>query len=218
MANQKNAFLSFIRRNLFYIVLLLVMLVLTGVGVAILLNSDRGTYVSKIDSESVSQSLTDTDKDSDSSSDKPIVDDKPKVIVFGMPLENGTVTKGYTADTLVFNDTLQAYTGHMGVDVASQDGAKVLCAYDGTIESITTEYLLGTTVIVKHESGLKTVYNSIDADESLKVGQNVKKGDVLGEASDNNKQEYKDGAHLHFEVYENGKRIDPEKYLLTDGK
>lgn len=218
MANQKNAFLSFIRRNLFYIVLLLVMLVLTGVGVAILLNSDRGTYVSKIDSDSISQSLTDKDKDSDSSSDKPIVDDKPKVIVFGMPLENGTVTKGYTADTLVFNDTLQAYTGHMGIDVTSQDGAKVLCAYDGTIESITTEYLLGTTVTIKHENGLKTVYNSIDADESLKVGQNVKKGDVLGEASDNNKQEYKDGAHLHFEVYENGKRIDPEKYLLTDDK
>lgn len=214
MANQKKSFGNFIKKNLFYVVLLLVMLVLTGVGVALLINSEPSAPVANITS--------DTDKNppaSDGGEEKPDdSDNKPTVIVFSTPLENGTMTTAFTENSVIFNKTLQAYTGHMGVDFVGESNAKVLCAYDGTIESITTEYLYGTTVIVKHENGLKTVYNSIDADENLKVGQTVKKGDALGVASDNNKQEYKDGAHLHFEVYENGKRINPEKYLLTDEK
>lgn len=214
MANQKKSFGNFIKKNLFYVVLLLVMLVLTGVGVVLLLNSEPSAPVVNITS--------DTDKNppaSDSDEEKPDdSDDKPTVIVFSIPLENGTMTTAFTADSVIFNKTLQAYTGHMGVDFVGDGDSKVLCAYDGTIESITAEYLYGTTITVKHENGLKTVYNSIDADENLKEGQSVKKGDVLGVASDNNKQEYKDGAHLHFEVYENGTRINPEKYLITDEK
>ena len=39
------------------------------------------------------------------------------------------------------------------------------------------------------------------------------KGQVLGTISATNLQEYKDGAHLHFQTMENGAYIDPEKYL-----
>ena len=46
----------------------------------------------------------------------------------------------------------------------------------------------------------------------------MKKGDTIATVSDNNRQEYKDGAHLHFEVIENGKKIDPETYLLSAEK
>lgn len=215
MANQKNSFRSFIKKNLFYVVLLLVMFILTGLGVALLVSSDQSEPVANISSDSdTTSSSDDGEQEKPDDSDK----DKPTVIVFSMPIENGTMTNAYTADSVVFNKTLQAYTGHMGVDFAAESNAKVLCVYDGTVESITTEYLYGTTITVKHENGLKSVYNSIEADEDLKVGQSVKKGDVLGEVSDNNKQEYKDGAHLHFEVYENNKRVNPEKYLITDEK
>jgi murein DD-endopeptidase MepM/ murein hydrolase activator NlpD len=65
---------------------------------------------------------------------------------------------------------------------------------------------------------LVTVYNSLADGESVTVGEQVKKGDVLGQVSSSNRQESKSGAHLHFEVKENGENIDPIKYLDVQEK
>ena len=139
-------------------------------------------------------------------------------VSFIMPCEGASVIKSYTENTLVFNSTLGAYMGHMGIDFAASEGAEVVCVYDGVIESITTSYLTGTTVIVNHGNDLKTVYNSIDANEALYEGATVKQGAVLGYVSANNLQEYKDGPHLHFEVIKGGDKINPNDYLIGDEK
>ncbi|MBP5373087.1 MAG: M23 family metallopeptidase [Clostridia bacterium] len=141
-----------------------------------------------------------------------------KEVAFIMPVEGGEVLKDYTAATVVYNQTLGIFTGHLALDVGGAVDANVFAAYDGEIESITTGYLEGTTVTVNHGNGLKTVYNSIEADEGLSVGDKVMQGDVIGVISTNNRQEYKDGAHLHFEVWENGEKISPFKYLTIDEK
>ena len=138
--------------------------------------------------------------------------------MFSLPVANSTVIKSYTSSTVVFNKTLGVYTGHMGIDFAAEAGTAVVAAYDGTIESVTSSYLQGTTITINHGNGLKTIYNSVEANENLAEGQKVKKGDTIATVSDNNRQEYKDGAHLHFEVIENGKKIDPETYLLSAEK
>ncbi len=137
-----------------------------------------------------------------------------KEIVFIIPVENGSILKEFTETTVVWNQTLGMYCGHMGIDIKGEENAKVLSAYDGKIKSITTSYLEGTTVVVDHSNGLESVYNSLEVNENLEVGDTVSQGDELGVISTNNRQEYKDGAHLHFEVKENGKVISPNKYLL----
>ena len=86
------------------------------------------------------------------------------------------------------------------------------------MESVQTSYLTGTTITINHGNGLKTVYNSVEADEKLYEGKKVEKGEVLGKISANNLQEYKDGAHLHFEVIKNNEKIDPEEYLIGEEK
>ncbi len=141
-----------------------------------------------------------------------------KEIIFIMPVENGVCIKEFTDDTVVFNQTLNVYTGHMGMDIAGDEGAKVFCCYDGEIESITTGYLEGTTITINHGNGLKSVYNSLEALEGLEVGMVMLQGEELGVISTNNRQEYKDGAHLHFEVLENDVKISPTKYLYADEK
>lgn len=158
------------------------------------------------------------DDRTDNSDDKP--DDKPvaEVISFITPVQGGTVLKEYTDNSVVYSSTLGVYTGHMGVDFKGAENAKVVAAYKGTVKEITTAYLTGTTVKIDHGNGLYSVYNSVEPVETLKVGDKVEQGDTLGTVSTNNKQEYKDGAHLHFEVIENNVKISPLKYLTTEEK
>ena len=140
-----------------------------------------------------------------------------KPIIFVMPVESSTSISEYS-EQMVFNSTLGRFSAHLAVDFFAPEGTKVLAVYDGTVESVTTEFLTGTTVIIDHGNGLKTVYNSLADGDSVIVGQTVKTGDVIGEVSLSNRQEYKEGAHLHFQVIENDVVIDPAKYLTFNEK
>jgi murein DD-endopeptidase MepM/ murein hydrolase activator NlpD len=119
---------------------------------------------------------------------------------------------------MVFNSTLDRYQVHNAIDFYAQEGTPVYAVYDGTIESVTNDLLKGVTVTIDHGNGLKTVYNSLADGETVIVGQTVKQGDIIGEVSVTNRQEYGEGAHLHFQVLENGQVIDPAKYLTLDEK
>ena len=144
---------------------------------------------------------------------KPVV----SVIVFDMPV-NGTIIKDYVSAGVVYNQTLNLYSGHKAIDFAGEEGAVVKAVYGGQVENVEVSKLEGTTVTIDHGNGLKTVYNSIEVNEDIVIGKTLNKGDAIGVISTNNKLEYKDGAHLHFEVLENGEKIDPYKYLLTEEK
>ena len=117
------------------------------------------------------------------------------------------------------NTTLDKYYLHTGIDFAGEAGDEVYAALDGTVESITTDPLLmGTTITLAHENGLKTVYTFVEAADGLEVGETVEKGDVIATVAEAMGQEYKDGAHLHFEVFLNGEAVDPETYLEISEK
>ena len=239
MSEKKNnkSLLNFIKKNLYYLVIgVSLVIIATVIAIVLFTNkpnqaitpnesyveSEKPSNAGNKDSEKDSEKPTESDKpgestkdsEDESSSDKPTVNK----IVFTLPVATSTIIKGYTSSTVVFNKTLGVYTGHMGIDFAAEAGTDVVAAYDGTVESIVTSYLQGTTITIDHGNGLKSIYNSIDADENLAEGKTVKKGDKIGEVSDNNRQEYKDGPHLHFEVLEDGKKIDPETYLLSSPK
>lgn len=238
MSEKKNSksLLNFIKKNLYYLVIgVSLVIIATVIAIVLFTNkpnqaitpnesyveSEKPSNAGEKNSEKTSEKPNESDKESDDPKpDDEKKSDEPAVnkIVFTLPVATSTVIKGYTSSTVVFNKTLGVYTGHMGIDFAADAGTAVVAAYDGTIESIVTSYLQGTTITIDHGNGLKSIYNSIDADENLSEGKKVKKGDKIGEVSDNNRQEYKDGPHLHFEVVENGKKIDPETYLLTSEK
>ncbi|MGN0803796.1 MAG: peptidoglycan DD-metalloendopeptidase family protein [Candidatus Coproplasma sp.] len=108
---------------------------------------------------------------------------------------------------------------HKGIDFAGDVGTEVLCAYDGTVESIVLDNSLdGNKVTIKHADGVKTTYSFIDVNESIKVGKDVKRGDVIGTISQSTGSECNLQPHLHFEVIANGKNADPELYLEMSPK
>ena len=101
----------------------------------------------------------------------------------------------------------------------AEAGVEVLAAQTGTVESIYKEDLLsGTEIVINHGNGLKTVYRFIEEAEGLKVGDQVERGEVIGVVAEANGDEYKEGAHLHFEVLQNGANVDPAIHLTLEEK
>ena len=155
----------------------------------------------------------DDDKDDDDDDDEDPGEPGGTEIVFSLPVSGATVGTGYT---FWYNSTLNRYNLHTGVDFKAEAGTSVTAAYAGTVESVTQTLLEGGKVVIDHGNGLKTEYASIDVSESLRAGDKVEQGDVLGTvsaAADAMGNEYNEGAHLHFEVVEDGESIDPVAYL-----
>ena len=225
MSEKKNiSLLNFFRKNLYYFMIGASLIIIATV-IAIVLANDTSNATGGIKEsikpiESIKESERDSQPESEKEPENENESSKPTdtKIIFTLPVSSGTVIKSYTSSTVVFNQTLGVYTGHMGIDFGAEAGTAVLCAYDGKIESITSAYLQGTTITVDHGNGLKTVYNSIDADEGLTEGQTVSAGQTLGVVSDNNRQEYKDGPHLHFEVSVDGAKANPLDYISDEAK
>ena len=132
------------------------------------------------------------------------------------PLETVTILNEYG---FYHNKTLGAYYEHGGVDFSANAGASVLAVESGVVESIyKDDLLLGTEIVLDHGDGLKTVYRFVTETDGLKVGDRVTKGQVIACVAEANGNEYKDGAHLHFEVRKDGKTVDPAVYLTLEEK
>ncbi len=103
---------------------------------------------------------------------------------------------------------------HAGLDLAADVGTAVVCCFDGKVESIVLgDQLDGNTVTVSHANGLKTVYSFLTPDENIKVGAEVKRGELLGTVAEPTGSECSLSPHIHFEVVKNGVSDDPELYL-----
>ena len=136
-----------------------------------------------------------------------------EVITFTSPVMNGTVLKGYSDTELQYNKTLKLWEVHKAVDFAADIGTDVLAAYDGKVTSVSTNLLAGTVVEIDHGNGLKTTYGSLDSNVSVKVGQSVAKGDIIGKASNTATAETSTEGEVHFEVWKDGNLVDPSSYL-----
>ena len=95
--------------------------------------------------------------------------------------------------------------------VAHSDG-KIIQAQDG-LGNMKGTNSYGNYVKIDHGNGYCTLYAHMQKGISVRNGQYVKKGQVLGYMG-NTGNSY--GAHLHFEVWKGGTRINPTEYLEKD--
>ncbi|MBQ4100983.1 MAG: M23 family metallopeptidase [Oscillospiraceae bacterium] len=128
---------------------------------------------------------------------------------------SGEVINKYSGDTLVMSVTLGDYRTHNGVDFKTKLGAPVKAVAGGTITSITTDDVWGTTIQLTHPNGIVSVYSSLSDTVSVKVNDVVEIGDILGSVDNSALCESALDTHLHFEMMQNGVWLDP---LETMGK
>ena len=139
--------------------------------------------------------------------------------VFTAPLKGKTV-RAYAKDELLYSETLRQWMTHPGLDIASAAGTPVVAAADGTVTEVTQDALLGYTVTVDHGEGLTTVYASLSRDGRPAQGAKLRAGDPVGLCDVTAQSETALGAHLHFEVRQDGEDVDPNEFYpdLNEGK
>jgi len=154
-----------------------------------------------------------------STAENPIVTvSAPPALTFSAPMLNAEVVKEFSANEIYLNKTNGKWEFHSGVDLISDDLA-VFSAADGKISAVYSNYSDGQVVVITHSNNFKSVYSSLDADSLLvEVGDNVKRGDRIGTASDTANYEQLDGKHLHFELLQHDQKIDPSNYLEFENK
>ncbi|WP_099159420.1 M23 family metallopeptidase [Virgibacillus ndiopensis] len=140
-----------------------------------------------------------------------------------MPVENPDkaeiVTKfyDYNADEKDQESALVLYNNRYyqstGIDIAQADGETfdVMASLSGSVTNVKEDPLLGNVVELTHENEVTTYYASL-GEISVKAGDEVKQGDVLGTAGKNlfGKDS---GTHVHFELRKDGKEVNPEAFF-----
>ena len=93
---------------------------------------------------------------------------------------------------------------HGGTDIAAPLGTPILAAADGTVVTATWHNSYGYYVKIKHDDTYSTLYAHCSA-LHVSVGQTVKQGQVIADCGSTG---YSTGPHCHFEVIQNGVRVD----------
>lgn len=110
---------------------------------------------------------------------------------------------------LVFNQT---FSTSSGVSIAiNSEPFEIVAAMSGEIAEIKHDDFTGNSITIHHVNGTETRYSSI-TDILVKEGDVVAQGEQIATATQN-EQNPTAGIHLHFEVLENGKPINPRSLL-----
>jgi lipoprotein NlpD len=96
-----------------------------------------------------------------------------------------------------------------GIDIAGKMGQQVMAAGSGKVMYAGSGIRgYGNLVIVKHSNSLLSAY-AHNRTILVKEGQNVTKGQPIAEMGDSDA----DAVKLHFEIRQQGKPVDPAKFL-----
>jgi murein DD-endopeptidase MepM/ murein hydrolase activator NlpD len=104
------------------------------------------------------------------------------------------------------------WTMHYGIDISTNTGNPIMATADGIVIKVQTDKYLGKNVTISHGNGFTTVYGHM-SNFAVRAGQKVKRRDVIGYIGMTGKAA---GPHVHYEVWRDGKRVDPRTYLLEE--
>jgi murein DD-endopeptidase MepM/ murein hydrolase activator NlpD len=126
-----------------------------------------------------------------------------------MPIANSYITSGFGGRADPFGG---GGAFHKGIDFKASVGDPVLTVADGVVSFAGVKSGYGNVVDVDHGNGYVTRYahNSrlvVRVGDLVRVGQEIAKAGSTGRST---------GAHVHFEVWENGGVVNPRKFLGVD--
>ena len=136
----------------------------------------------------------------------------PAPLVFTWPVK-GTVIAGFSVEALAYDETMGDWRTHGGVDIAAALGTQVLAAANGTVSALYQDDLMGTVVEIDHGQGLVSRYANLASVPTVKVGDSVTTGAVIGSVGETAAAESGRPPHLHYALLKDQQAVDPAGYL-----
>ena len=129
-------------------------------------------------------------------------------------MDNAPLTTGlvfYRPTRGMISSEFDANKKHFGIDIAASPNESVLSTLDGTVILATYTADTGYVIQVQHGQNLVSIYKHCGS-LLKKVGDTVKAGEAI--ALVGNTGEKTTGPHLHFEIWNKGRALDPAKYIV----
>jgi len=98
---------------------------------------------------------------------------------------------------------------HQGIDLAAPEGTEVYSAADGTVIEIGDDPVYGIYIIVSHNDRWTSLYGHLQRVETV-LRQSIKSGTLIGRVGTTGQST---GPHLHFELRQDGRALDPSGRL-----
>lgn len=124
----------------------------------------------------------------------------------GQPVEKGWISSAYGLRTDPFTGRRSR---HNGIDFAGKEGSNVLAVAAGVVTWTGRESGYGNMVEISHGDGLVTRY-AHNKQNLVAPGDLVRKGEPIALIGSTGRST---GAHVHYEVYKNGRSVDPSSYV-----
>ena len=105
---------------------------------------------------------------------------------------------------------------HRGVDFGAPTGTPIFAAGDATVEDIGVRSGYGNYIKLKHTGSFSTAYAHMNGfARGLKSGMRVRQGQVIGYVGATGRVT---GPHLHYEVFRDGKQVNPVSVKFPTGE
>lgn len=131
---------------------------------------------------------------------------KNDVFIAGRPVQKGWMSSRFGVRT----DPITGQRAHhYGIDFAGKAGSDVITVAAGVVTHAGPRSGYGKMVEINHGGGYTTRYGH-HQELAVKVGDIVRKGQVIGYMGSTGRAT---GPHVHFEVYKNGRVVDPSTYI-----
>lgn len=141
--------------------------------------------------------------------------------------ENGQSAKRALMRTPIEGARLSSYYGrrkhpvlgytrmHKGLDFSAPTGTPIMAAGDGIVERASRYGAYGNYVRIRHNGTYKTAYAHLSKyGRGIKSGKRVKQGQIIGYVGATGRVT---GRHLHYEVFMNGKQVNPLRLKIPTG-
>lgn len=231
--NYKQKAKDFFRKEGFYVVLFVCLCIITTVATVAIKKAKDSQAQSKIEENSnkeVSLNIDDNNVNNEVQNAERVENTESEVataevvasseIKFTNPIE-GNLVREYTYPKPVKISETDLRT-ISGIDINAAVGSDVKVAAEGVVESAGKGNVdEGVIVVIKHANGIKTKYGYLDASLSVKQGDTVVAGAVIGKVGKVPVIFDKDEAEgrLNLQVFNaNNEQVDPLKYFSYKSK